>query len=77
MGQPGSYFSLLKAKDIQAQMYPEWKKEKLVIITDSLTDRTIQFIEGNKRPALLSKLLVLYRTHTHPGKKRRRFEIHR
>ena len=36
MGQPGSYFFLLKAKDIQAQMYPEWKKEKLVIISQIL-----------------------------------------
>ena len=35
-GQPDRFFSLLKAKDIQAQMYPEWKKEKLVIISQIL-----------------------------------------
>ena len=45
-------------------MYPEWKKGKIGdYLTDSLTDRAIQFIEGNKdQPFFLN--FWYYTVHT-------------
>ena len=64
MGQPGSYFFPFKSERHPSTNVPGMEKGKIGdYLTDSLTDRAIQFIEGNKdQPFFLN--FWYYTVHT-------------